>query len=99
MSNIEFEREINKRLNSLIYDKIGQIENDMSKYDKAQHEVLRIMEDELLRLLGMPEDLLEIWTNSHVKSIVKDKRCSMMFETDYQRKSGDASTFLVILWF
>lgn len=41
----------------------------------------------------MPEDLLDIWTSSHVRSRVKDRRNGMYFETEYQRKSGDASTF------
>lgn len=41
----------------------------MSKYDKAQGEVLRYLESELLFLLGFPEDLFEIWKNSHVKSV------------------------------
>lgn len=91
MSNQEFERELNKRLNS--FGKICQIENDMSKYDKAQHEVLRYLEDELLRLLGMSEDLLEIWSVSHKNSRVGDKQTGIKFETEYQRKSGDASIF------
>lgn len=62
MSNVDFEKELNRRLNSFLIGNITQVENDMSKYDKAQGEVLRHMEDELLRLLGMPEKLLEIWS-------------------------------------
>lgn len=45
MSNVDFERELNKRMNVFLIDKLVQVENDMSKYDKAQHKVLREMED------------------------------------------------------
>lgn len=92
MSNIDFERELNKRLNVFLLRNLVQVENDMSKYDKAQHKVLREMENLLLRKLGMPENLLEIWSASHERSRIKDKRNGMYFETEYQRKSGDAST-------
>lgn len=93
MSNVEFQREINKRTNSFQVTMIRQVENDMSKYDKAQGEVLRYLESELLFLLGFPEDLFEIWKNSHVKSVLRDRQTAEKFETNYQRKSGDASTF------
>lgn len=93
VSNSDFEIEINRRLNSFIMDRLAQVENDMSKYDKAQGEVLRLCEDMILKKLGMPDDLLEIWSNSHVRSRLRDSKTGVSFDTDYQRKSGDASTF------
>lgn len=93
MSNEDFEREINKRFYSGLMSKIVQIENDMSKYDKAQHKLIRLLENKLLRKLGMPEYLVEIWHSSYFRAWLKDKRNGMAFETEYQRKSGDASTF------
>lgn len=92
-SNVHFGREINRRMNSFEVTIMRQIENDMSKYDKAQGEILRHLKDELQRLFGFPEELLEIWKNSHVKSTLRDRQTGVKFETDYQHKSGDASTF------
>jgi hypothetical protein len=77
---------ISNRPNTII-----KISKCMSKYDKAQGEALRYLEDELLRLFGFPEELLEIWRNSHVKSILRDRQTGVKFETDC--KSGDVSTF------
>lgn len=92
-SNVDFEREMNRRMNSFEVTIMRQIENDMSKYDKAQGEILRHLEDELLRLFGFSEELLEIWKNLHVKSTLRDRQTGLKFETDYQHKCGDASTF------
>lgn len=98
MSNMDFEREINKRMNSFNVTMMRQIENDMSKYDKAQGEVLRYLEDELLTLLGFPAELLKIWSNSHVRSVLRDRQTGVKFETISE--NGEMLVlFLVIRWF
>nr|UDL14011.1 MAG: RNA dependent RNA polymerase [Xiangshan martelli-like virus 3] len=94
MSNADFEIELNKRFSCRRLGEIVQVENDMSKYDKAQGHVLRAFEDMLLNALGMPDYLLEVWSNSHVRSHLKDRVNGIGFNTDFQRKSGDASTFI-----
>lgn len=101
MSPHEFEKELNARIAGLDLSEVVTVEEDMSKYDKAQGRALRQFEDLLWDALGMDPDLLRIWTDSHVRSHVRDRRNGIGFDTEYQRKSGDATTFagntLVIL--
>nr|QNJ34552.1 ORF2 [Bemisia tabaci virga-like virus 1] len=92
-SNEEFEREINRRFN-IAYLKICQcVENDMSKYDKSQGEVLRIMEDLIFFLLGMPLWLIRIWSAAHRRTHLRDWLHGLYVSLENQRKSGDPSTF------
>lgn len=93
MSNPEFEREFNRRLSPFEISVMVAVENDMSKYDKAQDEALRVFEDLLWEYLGLDPYLAQIWTDSHVDSTLTDKQGGVSFKTRYQRKSGDATTF------
>lgn len=93
MSNEEFECELNKRVDVSVFGKLWQVENDMSKYDKAQGEALLVFEALLFTALGMDPEDVEVWVNSHRESIVRDRRNGVRFSTKFQRKSGDASTF------
>lgn len=101
LSPHEFEKELNARLAGLDLSEVVTVEEDMSKYDKAQARALRVFEDQLWEALGMDPYLLQMWTDSHVRSRVRDRNNGIYFDTEYQRKSGDATTFagntLVIL--
>lgn len=43
--------------------------------------------------MGVPEDILEIWYNCHKESMLRYKNNGVRLRTEFQRKSGDASTF------
>lgn len=89
----DFERRVNELVDVNVLEDCVQIENDMSKYDKAQAEALFEFEMRLYEALGMDDYLLEIWKNAHEASVVTDRMNGVRMHTKYQRKSGDASTF------
>nr|WPV62267.1 MAG: RNA-dependent RNA polymerase [Wufeng shrew martellivirus 1] len=93
LSNMDFEREVNARVSAYMLGKCSQVENDMSKYDKAQGEALLVFECLLFRALGMSAEDVQVWRNSHANSYVRDRVNGISFQTRFQRKSGDASTF------
>ncbi|XP_046616669.1 uncharacterized protein LOC124303475 [Neodiprion virginianus] len=93
MSNADFEIEVNKRFDARILKDSRQIECDMSKYDKAQEQAVFEAEIELYRLLGMDDWLLDIWREAHVSSRIRDRQNGVSISVNYQRRSGDASTF------
>lgn len=70
------------------------LEFDMSKYDKSQEIVALIFECELMRLFGVPEWLTDICYNAHYETFLDDEINGVSVRVRYQRKSGDASTFL-----
>lgn len=95
MSTDEFEELINTEFDvSSLFRTTNRIENDFSKYDKSQHEVLLRFEIMLYSYLGVPADLLEIWYEAHRRSTLCDKTHGVSMKTEFQRKSGDAVTFL-----
>lgn len=44
--------------------------------------------------LGLDPYLAEIWNNSHVRSLYTDRSSRFSAIVDFQRRSGDSSTFL-----
>lgn len=50
-------------------------------------------ECELLRLLGLPVWMCEIWSAAHVFSIVQDRTNGIRMEINNQRRSGDPWTY------
>lgn len=93
MSAEDFVLRLNERVNIGALDGVDVIELDMSKYDKAQALALLRFECLLYEALGMDPELVEVWFNSHRKSVITDRKGGVQVDTEYQRKSGDASTF------
>ncbi|QID58999.1 putative viral replicase [Camellia yellow ringspot virus] len=70
------------------------IEIDFSKFDKSQNEIHQLMQDEILLRLGGSLEFVSLWSQAHKHSKIKDFNCGISFNTDYQRRTGDAFTFL-----
>lgn len=73
---------------------LDKLEIDISKYDKSQRELALEFECKLMKRFGVDDDLVELWFNAHVLSQVYDKTTKLSALVSYQRKSGDASTFI-----
>lgn len=70
------------------------MEVDMSKFDKSQGSAALDFEIMIMRSFGVPDYLLELWYEAHHNSILVDRDNGLRVKLVYQRKSGDASTFL-----
>nr|APX42302.1 replicase [Black currant leaf chlorosis associated virus] len=70
------------------------IEIDFSKFDKSQNEIHQLMQDEILLRFGGSPEFVSVWSQAHKHSRIKDFNCGISFTTDYQRRTGDAFTFL-----
>lgn len=70
------------------------VENDMRKYDKSQDMAVLLFECSIMRHLGVAEYLVDLWFNSHAESRFIDKNNGIAADIQFQRRSGDASTFL-----
>ncbi|CAF4946370.1 unnamed protein product [Pieris macdunnoughi] len=68
------------------------VENDMRKY-KSQDAAVLMFECSIMRTVGIAEHLVELWYNSHAESRFVDKHNGIT-DIKFQRRSGDASTFL-----
>ncbi|AEQ55300.1 polymerase [Blueberry necrotic ring blotch virus] len=68
-------------------------EFDMSKYDKSQGQLVLDFECALMRRLGVPEYIVGCWRVAHTRTRARDLTNKISFETVFQRKSGDASTY------
>nr|AQZ55414.1 ORF1 [Castlerea virus] len=73
---------------------VEKLEIDISKYDKSQRELALEFECKLMRYFGVDDDIVELWFNAHVLTEVYDKTTKLRALIPYQRKSGDASTFI-----
>lgn len=95
MSSEDFEevlqRDIPPSKLSAVCDKL---EIDISKYDKSQRELALEFECKLMLRFGVAPDIVELWFNAHVLTRVYDKTTKLKALVSYQRKSGDASTFI-----
>nr|AQM55308.1 hypothetical protein 1 [Cordoba virus] len=92
MNNEEFE----SKLNRIVSNMKGKeaLEIDISKYDKSQGNVALEFECKLMRYFGVEEYYIKLWYNAHILSVVYDKDTKIKAVVSYQRKSGDASTFI-----
>jgi 23S rRNA U2552 (ribose-2'-O)-methylase RlmE/FtsJ len=70
------------------------IEFDVSKYDKSQDSLTLAFETRLMAHMGVPSYWVRLWYNAHVLSTIYSRNHDLKFLVMYQRKSGDASTFL-----
>lgn len=77
-----------------ILDTMHKLEIDISKYDKSQGKLFLDIEMEIYRLFGIPEQLLLDWYKAHQHTTLYDRVNKLKFFVDYQRKSGNASTYL-----
>lgn len=94
MSPEDFEKELNKRFSAKILRKKHKLEVDISKYDKSQGELLLLAELEIYRILGVPDFILKKWYLAHRNTVLIDRTNDIKFFIDFQRKSGNATTYL-----
>jgi hypothetical protein len=90
----EFEENLNKFCspNDLLTREVLEI--DISKYDKSQGALLLDFEIEVYKMFGLSEYDAELWRNAHVFTKLCDNFDGVYAKVNYQRKSGDAATFL-----
>ncbi|AWC08304.1 putative p2 protein [Peanut virus C] len=69
-------------------------EIDFSKFDKSQGRLHHDVQKELFIMLGIPEHFVLTWFNAHERSHIRDRDCGIGFSVDYQRRTGDACTYL-----
>lgn len=80
---------------SLIRDSAGNyLEIDFSKYDKSQGEIALLYDLKLMEFFGVPLEYRELWANAHTVTVLNDRSNQVRLKVMYQRKSGDASTFI-----
>lgn len=95
MSAEDFERCLNHDIPSSTILKIFEkLEIDISKYDKSQRELALEFECKIMLAFGVPPDVVELWYNAHILTEVYDRCSRLKAFIAYQRKSGDASTFV-----
>lgn len=69
-------------------------EVDISKFDKSQGSLVLEIELELMRRLGMSKEIMDIWRHAHTQTELVNKDAGLNVKINYQRKSGDAGTFI-----
>lgn len=69
-------------------------EIDFSKFDKSQGHLHHDIQQKLFLYLGMPQHVIETWFNAHEVSHIYDQNCGIGFSVDFQRRTGDACTYL-----
>ncbi|AAZ42392.2 p2 protein [Blackberry chlorotic ringspot virus] len=69
-------------------------EIDFSKFDKSQGRLHHDVQFKLFLMLGIPEHFVTSWFNAHELSHIRDRDCGVGFSVDYQRRTGDACTYL-----
>nr|APG77679.1 hypothetical protein [Hubei negev-like virus 1] len=79
---------------SLLFDGSSSLEIDISKYDKSQGDLALHFECALMRYFGTPDYFVHLWFNAHVLTKIYSRNTKLKCLVPYQRKSGDASTFL-----
>ncbi|QUE41594.1 ORF1 [Indomegoura indica nege-like virus 1] len=79
---------------SIIFDGINFTEVDISKYDKSQNLLALLIDIKMLRKFQVPEYFVQLWFNCHFLTYIYDRNIKLRACIPFQRKSGDASTFL-----
>ncbi|AAK15028.1 putative polymerase p2 [Ilarvirus APLPV] len=72
-------------------------EIDYSKFDKSQGRLHHEIQRKLFRRLHSNPDydnFIETWFSAHMRSKIYDRDAGVGFSTDYQRRTGDACTYL-----
>lgn len=94
MSHEDFAKEIERDVGIDVFNTEMFLEVDISKYDKSQGEVVLLFECSLMRKFGVPEYWVTLWWNAHKVTSLNDRTNRVSCTVEYQRKSGDASTFI-----
>jgi len=68
-------------------------EIDFSKFDKSQQELHHEIQRKIFLRLGVPQSFVDTWFGSHKVSYISDST-GLKFRTDFQRRTGDACTYL-----
>nr|WON42276.1 polyprotein [Actinidia yellowing virus 3] len=69
-------------------------EIDFSKFDKSQGELHQLIQDKILIKFGVDPEFVALWSTAHRSSSIFDNNVGIGFKTDFQRRTGDAFTFL-----
>lgn len=93
-SPLEFEDYLNRSMSPDDLDTLDKLEIDISKYDKSQGEILFEFELEIYRLFGVTEEHLQQWRVAHEFTVLYDQVNRLKFDIEFQRKSGNASTYI-----
>lgn len=93
MSPSAFEKRLSTLITPYMLSQLFKLEADISKFDKSQGKLILRIETEIYRLLGLPEVLISLWINAHEHTVLRDRTNGINAFVDYQKKSGDASTF------
>lgn len=94
MSPENFVEHLNAKFDAENLRRCFAVENDMRKFDKSQDMAVLLFECTIMRSLGVAEHLVDLWFNSHAESRLVDKNNGIAADINFQRRSGDASTFL-----
>ncbi|UPT53696.1 MAG: hypothetical protein 1 [Zeugodacus cucurbitae negev-like virus] len=70
------------------------IEVDFSKYDKSQDLTTLYFEIKMMKLFGVPDELISMWVVLHRTTHLVDHRNLFRATVHYQRKSGDGATYI-----
>lgn len=70
------------------------LELDISKFDKSQARFHFEVEMRVWERLGIDEFIKKVWENGHKKTILRDYTAGIKTIIEYQRKSGDVTTFI-----
>lgn len=71
---------------------LDYLENDFSKYDKSQLELVFTLEKFLFEQLGMNQTFVDAWFLGHVDCKLRSLVHAFTLHVAWQRKSGDATT-------
>nr|QOL09939.1 polymerase [Apple necrotic mosaic virus] len=69
-------------------------EIDFSKFDKSQQRLHHLIQFHIFTALGADSEFLDMWFGSHEVSHIRDGPCGIGFSVNYQRRTGDACTYL-----
>lgn len=89
-----FEDELNKRISPESFRTAYKIENDFSKFDKSQEIVALELDCAIMEMTGVDSHYIDLWRNSHETSKAINRDTGISMNLKYQRRSGDASTYL-----
>lgn len=68
-------------------------ELDISKFDKSQNAFTKCVELKIYERLGVPSDILELWSSSEYSSSVVSQQGDFKCDIEAQRRSGSATTW------
>nr|UOF88542.1 RNA-dependent RNA polymerase [Asparagus virus 2] len=69
-------------------------EVDFSKFDKSQGELHHKVQEKIFECLKLPPGFVEMWFTAHERSHIVDREAGIGFSVDFQRRTGDANTYL-----